>query len=53
LQAGRRTYIHVARGALQVNGITLQAGDGLKVTNETQLELHDGKQAEVLVFDLP
>jgi hypothetical protein len=35
------------------NGVALQAGDALKVTDGTQLRLEQGKDAEVLVFDLP
>jgi redox-sensitive bicupin YhaK (pirin superfamily) len=50
---GRWTYVHVARGSLKVNGVTLEAGDALKLKDETRLAIADGKQAEVLVFDLP
>ena len=50
---GRRVYLHVARGALRANGIALNAGDALKVTEGTSLELQDGREAEVIVFDLP
>jgi len=46
-----KAYVHVARGALTVNGEKLQAGDALK-TDATTLELKDGEKAEVLVFDL-
>jgi redox-sensitive bicupin YhaK (pirin superfamily) len=51
--AHRRLYVHLARGALTVNGVELLAGDALKVSAETRLELKAGKDAEVLVFDLP
>jgi quercetin 2,3-dioxygenase len=51
--AGRRLYVHVARGAITVNGATLAAGDALKITDATPLSLTDGSNAEVLVFDLP
>jgi redox-sensitive bicupin YhaK (pirin superfamily) len=51
--AGRRMYVHVARGALTVNGVALAAGDALQVTRDTDLHLEQGKDAEVLVFDLP
>jgi quercetin 2,3-dioxygenase len=49
----RRIYVHVARGSLQANGAELSAGDGLKLENERTLTLAGGKNAEVLVFDLP
>ena len=50
---GRRLYVHVARGALTANGVALEAGDALKLTDTTALTLRDGRNAEVLVFDLP
>jgi quercetin 2,3-dioxygenase len=45
-------YVHVARGRITVNGQALEAGDALK-TERGSVELKDGEQAEVLVFDLP
>lgn len=53
LTPGRRAYVHVARGALTVNGVTLAAGDALKLDEATELTLGNGRDAEVLVFDLP
>jgi quercetin 2,3-dioxygenase len=50
---GRMTYVHVARGALHVAGLHLEAGDGLKITDPGDIEIREGKAAEVLVFDLP
>jgi hypothetical protein len=49
----RRLYIHVARGRVSANGVVLNEGDALKLTETRQLELKDGQGAEVLVFDLP
>jgi redox-sensitive bicupin YhaK (pirin superfamily) len=51
--AGRRIYVHVARGSVTANGESLAAGDALKLTDTTALALTDGVNAEVLVFDLP
>jgi redox-sensitive bicupin YhaK (pirin superfamily) len=51
--AGRRIYVHVARGEVTANGETLHAGDALKLTDRTSLSLQQGVGAEVLVFDLP
>jgi hypothetical protein len=51
--AGRRIYLHVARGQVTANGETLHAGDALKLTDQTSLRLQQGVGAEVLVFDLP
>jgi quercetin 2,3-dioxygenase len=45
-------YIHVARGKITINGHELEVGDALKTEGGT-IELRHGKDAEVLVFDLP
>ena len=50
---GRRIYVHVARGKVTANGERLDAGDALKLTDSTRLDLVEGSDAEVLVFDLP
>ncbi|WP_028241329.1 pirin family protein [Stutzerimonas azotifigens] len=52
LEGQRHAYVHLARGRLSVNGQRMEAGDGLKVRNAERLELTEGEQAEVLVFDL-
>jgi redox-sensitive bicupin YhaK (pirin superfamily) len=51
--SGRRVYVHVARGRVRASGEVLDAGDALKLTEVTGVELTDGADAEVLVFDLP
>ena len=53
LAAGRRAYVHVARGSVGVNGQPLGAGDALKVSGVAQITLEQGDVAEVLLFDLP
>jgi len=53
LEHARRAYVHVARGTIDVNGETLAEGDGLKFENEPAIRLENGRNAEVLVFDLP
>ncbi|MEO8204434.1 MAG: pirin family protein [Betaproteobacteria bacterium] len=50
---GRRAYVHVARGEVTVNGMALQAGDALKVTDTAEVTLAHGRDAEILLFDLP
>ena len=50
---GRLIYVHVARGAVHANDVALEAGDALKLSDTEQLQLKDGRDAEVLVFDLP
>jgi len=51
--AGRRAWLHVARGELSVDDVRLSAGDGARTPGPAQLTLHGGAAAEVLVFDLP
>jgi redox-sensitive bicupin YhaK (pirin superfamily) len=54
LDAGSRwIYLHVARGTINANGATLGAGDALRITESGSLQLDAGRDAEVLVFDLP
>jgi quercetin 2,3-dioxygenase len=50
---GRRVYVHVARGRVDANDTTLNAGDALKLADVSDLALRNGQDAEVLVFDLP
>jgi hypothetical protein len=52
IAAARKAYVHIARGAVTVNGQRLAAGDALK-TDARMLEFSAGEGAEVLLFDLP
>jgi redox-sensitive bicupin YhaK (pirin superfamily) len=52
LAPGRRAYVHVAQGEVTLNGQRLHGGDGVKVADESMLSLSEGKNAEVLLFDL-
>lgn len=51
--AGRRAWVHVARGALAVNDTRLDAGDGAGITGPAQLTVDAGTDAQLLLFDLP
>ena len=54
LAAGRLAYVHVIGGSLQVNGLSLQPGDGAKIADEAQLSLSaTADNTEFLLFDLP
>lgn len=53
LGAGRRAYVHVARGAVSVNGTPLAAGDAALIQGEREVVIDGGREAEVLAFDLP
>jgi quercetin 2,3-dioxygenase len=52
-RAGRRTYVHVVRGAVTVAGQPLTAGDALKSEGEATVRIEQGRDAEILLFDLP
>jgi redox-sensitive bicupin YhaK (pirin superfamily) len=52
LNPARKAYVFLVRGALQVNGQALQAGDAAMLQAESSLALSGGQNAEVLVFDL-
>jgi redox-sensitive bicupin YhaK (pirin superfamily) len=52
LNLNRKAYVHLIRGSLTVNGQTLNDGDALLVQEENELIISNGKNAEVLVFDL-
>jgi len=52
LDAHRKAYVQVLRGALSVNGLAITTGDALLIEDETQLTFSHGQDAEVLVFDL-
>jgi quercetin 2,3-dioxygenase len=52
LAAGRKAYVHVARGAVKVNGQPLTGGDGARISNESSIVFGDADNAEILLFDL-
>lgn len=52
LQAGRKAYVQLVRGELQVNGQALHSGGTLLADGVGMLTLEQGTGAEVLVFDL-
>jgi redox-sensitive bicupin YhaK (pirin superfamily) len=51
LAPGRHAWVHVARGAVTVNGKRLGEGDGAALSDERAVAL-EGHGGEVLVFDL-
>jgi len=52
LADNRHAYVHVARGRIELNGQLLREGDGVRMRKEQVIELSNGRDAEVLVFDL-
>jgi quercetin 2,3-dioxygenase len=52
LPQDRKAYVHVIRGAAMVNSHELSAGDALMLQSEAAIEITNGIDSEVLVFDL-
>ena len=52
LAPNHKSYVHLVRGQLSVNGQSLETGDAAKLVGESTVLLTDAVDAEVLVFDL-
>lgn len=52
LNPARKSYVHLVRGEIDVNGRKLSGGDALLLEGESHITLAGGRAAEVLVFDL-
>jgi len=52
LVPGRHSWVHVARGAVTLNGHALETGDGAALSDEVAVRLVGRGDAEVLLFDL-
>jgi quercetin 2,3-dioxygenase len=52
LDPKRKGYVQLLRGAIEVNAVKLTAGDAALLEGESLIELAQGKNAEVLVFEL-
>lgn len=52
LTSGRHGYLQVVKGAVTVNGVALEAGDGARIAEESALEIAAREESEVLLFDL-
>ena len=52
LPAGRHAWVQVARGAVEVGGKALEAGDGAAITGESRISVAARDHAELILFDL-
>ena len=52
LKAGRHAWVQVTRGAVQVNGTSLGAGDGAAISDEAAVAIEASAPSELLLFDL-
>ncbi len=55
LPSGRKFYLHVCRGSININNKPLSAGDGARITDEKILLISNDAEteSEFLLFDLP
>jgi hypothetical protein len=53
LAPGRKAWLHVVRGAVEVNGQQLGAGDAVAVDGEPRIVAASPDFGEILLFDLP
>ncbi len=52
LKPQRHAWIQVARGAISLNGLLLEKGDGAAINEETEIVIESTTDAEFLLFDL-
>jgi len=52
-QAGRKAYLFVIRGGLDLNGRPLAAGDQARVADEPELRIQASQDSELILLDLP
>jgi redox-sensitive bicupin YhaK (pirin superfamily) len=52
LGPGRRAWLHVVNGKIQMNGLTLQTGDGVGFTEEDSVAFTAKEPSSVILFDL-
>ncbi len=48
-----QAYVLVSEGTVEIDGITLQKGDGAEVTDVAALQIKAAQDAEIVVIDLP
>ena len=52
LNHNRKAYVHLIKGALEINGHHLKSGDALLLKDEPLITIEKGGDGEVLIFDL-
>jgi redox-sensitive bicupin YhaK (pirin superfamily) len=52
LREGRGAWLHLAEGALELNGERMTSGDGAAITAETTIEIKSSADSQILLFDL-
>ena len=52
LEAGRKAWLHVAKGEVSIGNDVLKAGDAAAITDQTQIAVKSNAESEILLFDL-
>jgi redox-sensitive bicupin YhaK (pirin superfamily) len=52
LRPGRKAWLHVVKGQIDLSGLLLHAGDGAGFTDETAVSFTAQEPTEILLFDL-
>jgi quercetin 2,3-dioxygenase len=52
IEEGRHAWVQIARGAVNLNGKPLKAGDGAAFSDESKVRVQATEPSEVLLFDL-
>jgi len=52
LLPGRHAWLQVLRGAVNLNGTTMETSDGAAISNESKLTIRAKSDAEIMLFDL-
>lgn len=53
LSKDRRAFVHVVRGSIAVNETRLNTGDGVKINPSGDILIQHGREAEIMVFEVP
>ncbi len=53
LADGRKAWLQVARGSVELDGHQINAGDGVAIAEEELVKIQAREPAEILLFDLP
>lgn len=52
LAPGRKAWVQLARGSAEINGIAMQAGDGVAFADDAMISLRGLADTEILLFDM-
>jgi len=52
-EPGRSLFFHVVDGAVEVNGLTMIAGDAAKAPSETTFSVEAETVSEIMIFEMP